>query len=186
MLNINSDRSGQRIWSCAPYAPHGGGGTRRDIAGRGRAGIGKSRFLKESATAATARGFTLAWGQADAHRILSSRPLAPPPGVADTRGPGGGRRRERPVVGRRACRPAGRRPGAAHGGKPAAHGGQPDAGPAGRPGMRRSRHALEPRGLARRPQTRPPLWLLARSTASAYSDAQWLFTHLEHAGAARP
>jgi hypothetical protein len=46
-----------------------------------------------------------------------------PPGVADTRGPGGGRRRERPVVGRRACRPAGRRPGAAHGGKPAAHGG---------------------------------------------------------------
>jgi hypothetical protein len=28
-----------------------------------------------------------------------------------------------PVVGRRACRPAGRRPGAAHGGKPAAHGG---------------------------------------------------------------
>ena len=35
----------------------------------GEPGIGKSRFLEESATAATARGFTLAWGQADAHRI---------------------------------------------------------------------------------------------------------------------
>jgi hypothetical protein len=41
------------------------------------------------------------------------------------------------------------------------------------------------RGLARRPQTRPPLWLLARSTASAYSDPQRQFTHLKHAGAAR-
>jgi hypothetical protein len=49
--------------------------------------------------------------------------VLPTPRVADTRGPVGGRRRERPVVGRRACRPAGRRPGAAHGGKPAAHGG---------------------------------------------------------------
>ena len=41
------------------------------------------------------------------------------------------------------------------------------------------------RGLAQHPRRRPPLWLLARSTASAYSDAQWLFTHLEHGGAAR-
>jgi MoxR-like ATPase len=42
-------------------------------------GIGKSRFLEESATAATARGFTLAWGQADARRIPGTRPLLPTP-----------------------------------------------------------------------------------------------------------
>ncbi len=41
------------------------------------------------------------------------------------------------------------------------------------------------RGLARQPPARPPLWFLGRSTASAYSDAQWLFNHLERAGATR-
>src|SRR6202021_364431 len=41
------------------------------------------------------------------------------------------------------------------------------------------------RGLARRSQIRPPLCILARNTASTYSDAQRVFGHLERAGAVR-
>ena len=46
----------------------------------GEPGIGKSRFLEESAAAATARGFTLAWGLADARRMPGTRVLVPTPG----------------------------------------------------------------------------------------------------------
>ena len=35
----------------------------------GEPGIGKTRFLEETATAATARGFTVSWGQADARTV---------------------------------------------------------------------------------------------------------------------
>src|ERR1700691_1743304 len=45
----------------------------------GEPGIGKSRFLEESAAAATARGFTLAWGQAEARRMPGTRALVPTP-----------------------------------------------------------------------------------------------------------
>jgi len=45
----------------------------------GEPGIGKSRFPEESAAAATARGFTLAWGQADARRMPGTRVLVPAP-----------------------------------------------------------------------------------------------------------
>src|SRR5882762_1220310 len=54
----------------------------------GEPGIGKSRFLEESAAAATARGFALAWGQADARRLPGTRVVkVPTPGG----GPGSGR-----------------------------------------------------------------------------------------------
>jgi hypothetical protein len=86
--------------------PRGGGGTRRNIAGRERAGDRQSRFPEESATAATERGFTLAWGQADVHRIPGTRPLLPTPGVADT--PGGGRREALATTSW--CSPTGSRP----------------------------------------------------------------------------
>jgi hypothetical protein len=43
----------------------------------GEPGIGKSRFLEESATAAAARGFTLSWGQAVAQRMPGNRVLVP-------------------------------------------------------------------------------------------------------------
>src|ERR1700720_4529412 len=47
----------------------------------GEPGIGKSRFLEESATTAPARGFTLAWGQMEesAWRMPGSRVLPPAP-----------------------------------------------------------------------------------------------------------
>jgi KaiC/GvpD/RAD55 family RecA-like ATPase len=47
----------------------------------GEPGIGKSRFLEESVTAAAARGFTLAWGQAEepSWRMPGSRVLPPAP-----------------------------------------------------------------------------------------------------------
>ena len=76
---------------------------------------------------------------------------------------------------------------AAPGGQSAPHGGPPDDDGAGRSGMCRPGHALGvagPHGAAAA-ETGPPLWFLARSTAGAYSDAQWLFTHLEHCGAVR-
>src|SRR3984957_14269601 len=155
----------------------------------GEPGIGKSRFLEESAAAATARGFTLAWGQADARRMPGTRVLVPTPEELLT--------------------PA----GAADCGRPwwDAPAAGPDGGLALHTAESPLRTAYSPlrtadspmlivlddlecadramlwglRGLAQQPRTRPPLWLLARSTASAYSDAQWLFTHLEHSGAAR-
>lgn len=152
----------------------------------GEPGIGKSRFLEEFATAATARGFTLAWGQADAHRIPGTRALVPTPQELLT--------------------PAGQAAGGAGNGRWWAD--APAVLPGDGPALHTAENLLrtadsqmlvvlddlecadramlwELRGLAQHPQTRPPLWLLARSTASAYSDAQWLFTHLEHAGAAR-
>lgn len=155
----------------------------------GEPGIGKSRFLGESAAAATARGFTLASGQADARRMPGTRVLVPVPEELLT--------------------PA----GAAGCGRPSWD--APEAGPDGGLALHTAESPLRTadsplrtadgpmlivlddlecadratlwglRGLAQQPRTRPPLWLLARSTASAYSDAQWLFTHLEHSGAAR-
>lgn len=151
----------------------------------GEPGIGKSRFLQESATAATARGFTLAWGQADIQRMAGTRVPVPTPQELLTPagragGPGNGRRRaDAPAVLRGdgpALRPAGSPMPTADGQMLVVLDDLECADRAMLWGLR---------GLAQHPQTRPPLWLLARSTASAYSDAQWLFTHLEHAGAAR-
>ncbi|MGH3120941.1 MAG: AAA family ATPase, partial [Streptosporangiaceae bacterium] len=147
----------------------------------GEPGIGKSRFLEESATAATARGFTLTWGQADesARGIPGTRvPSADPaqlliPGPPDAGVPG------RDPLSREL--PA-RRPG---------------RGPALRTAGSQMLVVLDDlqcadramlwglRGLAQHPHTRPSLWILARSTASAYSDARWLFSHLERGGATR-
>jgi hypothetical protein len=48
----------------------------------GEPGIGKTRFLEESAAAATARGFTAAWGQAGvdgAARGMPASQLIPAP-----------------------------------------------------------------------------------------------------------
>ena len=151
----------------------------------GAPGAGKSRFLEESATAASARGFTLAWGQADARRMPGLRVLVPAPEELLTAvgwaADGGGRGRPWPEA--------------------------VDGRPRGAPALRTASPVATAesqmlvvlddlqcadramlwglRGVARHGHTRPPLWLLARSTASAYCDAQWLFTHLEHAGAAR-
>ncbi len=121
----------------------------------GEPGIGKSRFLEESAAAAaaTARGFTPAWG----------RTGESPPGTVASRLL---RTQQEEFV------------------TPAAGDGQlvvvlDD--------LQRASTAMlwALRGLARRTQLRPPLWILARNTGSAYSDAQWLFGHLERSGAAR-
>src|ERR1700729_1002681 len=155
----------------------------------GEPGIGKSRFLEESAAAATARGFTLAWGLADARRMPGTRVLVPTPEELLT-----------PAGAADCGRPWWDAPGAGPDGGLALHTAE---GPL-RPAESQLHTADRPmlivlddlecadramlwglRGLARQPRTRPPLWLLARSTASAYSDAQWLFTHLEHSGAAR-
>ncbi len=85
----------------------------------GEPGIGKSRFLEESAAAATARGFTLAWGQADARRMPGTRVLVPAPEELLTPAGAAGCER-RAVVERRACRArTGRGPRTAHGRKPA-------------------------------------------------------------------
>src|SRR5258707_698289 len=68
----------------------------------GEPGIGKSRFLEESAAAATARGFTLAWGQADTQRIPGTRVKVPTPEELLTPGGAGGcggRRWDRPAAG---------------------------------------------------------------------------------------
>jgi DNA-binding CsgD family transcriptional regulator len=148
----------------------------------GEPGIGKSRFLEESAAAATARGFTLAWGQADARRMSGTRVLVPTPEelLTPAGAPGSGRRWwDAPAAG--------------PGGGLALHTAESPVHTADRQMLvvlddlecadRAMLWGL--RGLAQHPRTRPPLWLLARSTASAYSDAQWLFTHLEHGGAAR-
>ena len=145
----------------------------------GEPGIGKSRFLEETATAASARGFTVSWGRPDARTVPRVRALVPGPAESLAR-PG-------PAAGSAGNGLLGRQP------------------PAGRTagGMvlgTRDRQALvvlddlhcadraalwELRGLTQHAQTPPPLWLLARSTASAYSDAPWLFSHLERAGATR-
>ena len=85
----------------------------------GEPGIGKSRFLEESAAAATARGFTLAWGQADARRMPGTRVLVPTPGELLT--PAGASGCGRPSWDA-PCRRTGRGPRTAHGRKPAAHG----------------------------------------------------------------
>jgi DNA-binding CsgD family transcriptional regulator len=157
----------------------------------GEPGIGKSRFLEESAAAATARGFTLAWGQADARRTPGTRVLVPTPEELLTpAGAAGSARRwwDAPSTG-----PAGGL--ALH-----TTAGRPQMAATGSPPHTADRQMLIVlddlecadramlwglRGLAQHPHTRPPLWLLARSTASAYSDAEWLFTRLEHGGAAR-
>lgn len=145
----------------------------------GEPGVGKSRFLEESAAAAAARGFTLAWGRTDqaadgapASQLLRTPPeelLMPAAGDETARG---AHVRE-PPVDRRPSRPA---PRAAQ---------NPtlvvlDDLQCADPGM-----LWRLRGLARRSQILPPLWILARSTASTYSDAQRVFGHLERAGAVR-
>ena len=157
----------------------------------GEPGIGKSRFLEESAAAATARGFTLAWGQADARRVPGTRALVPAPGALLPPAGAGGAARwwwDAPSTGRD--------------GRVALHPAESPAHTAVADSPLRTADSqmlvvlddLECadramlwglRGLAQHPRGRPPLWLLARSTASAYSDAQWLFTYLEHGGAAR-
>lgn len=157
----------------------------------GEPGIGKSRFLEESAAAATARGFTLAWGQAEAGRMPGTRVKVPASGkLLPTAGAADGARWwwDAPSAGRDvslALHTAGSPPHTAVADSPL--------------------HAADSqmlvvlddlecadramlwglRGLAQHPRRRAPLWLLARSTASAYSDAQWLFSHLEQGGAAR-
>jgi DNA-binding CsgD family transcriptional regulator len=162
----------------------------------GESGIGKSRFLEESAAAATARGFTLAWGQADARRMPGTRVLVPAPEELLT------------PAGAAGCgRPSWDAPAAGPDGGLALHTAENPlrtAESALRTADSPLRTADRPmvivlddlecadramlwglRGLAQQSRTRPPLWLLARSTASAYSDAQSLFTHLEHGGAVR-
>ena len=155
----------------------------------GEPGIGKSCFLDESAAAATARGFTLAWGQADARRMPGTRVLVPTPGELLT------------PAGAAGCgRPWWDAPAAGPDGGLALHTAESPLRTADSPLHTADSPMLIVlddlecadramlwglRGLAQQPRTRPPLWLLARSTASAYSDAQWLFTHLEHSGAAR-
>ena len=145
----------------------------------GEPGIGKSRFLEETAAAASARGFTVAWGQADARTAPDVPALVPAP-------------RESLARAGQAARQAG--DGLLEGQSPA---GRTAAGMAlgTRDGQMlvalddlqcADRAALwRLRGLTQHAQARPPLWLLARSTATAYSDAEWLFSHLERAGAAR-
>src|ERR1700728_4793068 len=162
----------------------------------GKPGIGKSRFLEESAAAATARGFTLAWGRADARRMAGTRVLVPTPeelltpaGAADCRRPW----RDAPAAGPDGGLVLHTAESPVHTAESPVRLAESPLGTADRPMLivlddlecadRAMLWGL--RGLARQPRTRPPLWLLARSTASAYSDAQWLFTHLEHSGAAR-
>jgi DNA-binding CsgD family transcriptional regulator len=157
----------------------------------GEPGIGKSRFLEESAAAATARGFTLAWGQADARRMPGTPALVPTPEELLTPGGAAG-------SARRWWDP----PATGPGGGLALHTAESPPHPAAADGPLHTADSqmlvvlddLECadramlwglRSLAQHPRSRPPLWLLARSTASAYSDAQWLFSHLEHGGAAR-
>jgi DNA-binding CsgD family transcriptional regulator len=157
----------------------------------GEPGIGKSRFLEESAAAATARGFTLAWGQGDARRMPGTRVLVPTPEEVLTPAGGAGSAGWWWDV-----------PSTGPGGGLARHPAENPLQTAAADSPLRTADSqmlvvlddLECadramlwglRGLARHPRSRPPLWLLARSTASAYSDAQWLFTHLEDGGAAR-
>ena len=155
----------------------------------GEPGIGKSRFLEESAAAATARGFTLAWGQPDARRMPGTRVLVAAPEELLT--PAGAAASGRPWWDAPAAGPDGGL--ALHTAESPVHLAESPLVAADRPMLivlddlecadRAMLWGL--RGLAQQPRTRPPLWLLARSTASAYSDAQWLFTHLEHSGAPR-
>ena len=145
----------------------------------GEPGVGKSRFLEGSAAAAAARGFTLAWGRTDqaadgapASQLLRTPPeelLMPAAGDETVRG---AHARE-PPEDRRLSRPV---PRAAQNPTLAVL----DDLQCADPGM-----LWRLRGLARRSQIRPPLWILARSTASTYSDAQRVFGHLERAGAVR-
>ena len=142
----------------------------------GEPGIGKTRFLEETSTAASARGFTVSWGQADARTVREVH--------ATDAAPGGSRTRARRPAGPTGDGMLGWRPPAGRTPAGTAPGGQAlvvldDLQCAGRPVL------WELRGLTQHAQSRPPLWLLARSTASAYSDAPWLFSHLERAGATR-
>jgi DNA-binding CsgD family transcriptional regulator len=142
----------------------------------GEPGIGKSRLLGEASAAAAARGLTLSCGSADepADGMPANRFL--------------------PALQEEFVQPAGRN-GSVHGTpgwweQPRARGPQ-HAAPGQMLIVLDDLQCADPvtlwrlRGLPHHTRIQPPMWMLARSTASADSDAERLFCHLEDAGAVR-